>query len=290
MRSVVLLLIVLVLAAGLSVPATGAVTSTFDADAEGWLAADLSPTVRQWEIWTSDSLSWGPHFGMQGGGVNAGDVWYWTHITAPGRYLGDWSHGYGSSITFDILINYSDYAGYPCVTLIGLHKTLYYVLPEPTVGAWSHVVVPLTEANCYVNHYLGPPATKRDVMEVLASVEGLLIMTEWCTGPDDTFVDNIVLNVDPRRPKGPGIRGASLNDPILSWNSLPYRFTTWGRAQNVTADGFQLDDGSGVPVNVEAPGHSGIANGDYASATGVVEPWRAPLTVRCDPRDIVKRN
>lgn len=286
MKNATFVLALLVLACCSSIHASAAVMSIFDNDADGWVVADVDPDTALWNVPTYAGLSWGPSYGQSGGGVRVGDITYWTHIAAPTRFLGDWSHGYGSTVAFDIFISYTDEVPYSAIALMGLNKTLYFITPPPVVGQWNHMVIPLTEANCNIDSYLGPEATTQDVMEVLASVEGFFIMSEWMTGPDDTYIDNVVLNLDPQRPKGMGIRGSSLTDSILTARTTRYRFTVWGQAQSLTADGFVLADGAGALVDVVAPGYSGVAPGSFVRATGVVEPSATPLTVRCDPRDV----
>lgn len=46
-------------------------------------------------------------------------------------------------------------------------------------------------------------------------------------------------------------------------------FRVWGRVSVVSADSFDLDDGSGAPVRVTAAAH-GLLAGTYAMAEGIL--------------------
>jgi len=66
-----------------------------------------------------------------------------------------------------------------------------------------------------------------------------------------------------------GISNRAAYDPVMSTASTKFNFKVWGKVTNlVSGVSFTVDDGSGTPVNVVAPGFGGIQNGDYASAKG----------------------
>lgn len=46
-------------------------------------------------------------------------------------------------------------------------------------------------------------------------------------------------------------------------------FRVWGRVSVVSADSFDLDDGSGAPVRVNSTAH-GLSTGTYAVAEGIL--------------------
>jgi hypothetical protein len=62
----------------------------------------------------------------------------------------------------------------------------------------------------------------------------------------------------------------SLYDPVAALAAGRFRFTVFGKLTVIDGDSFTLDDGSGRPVTVHAPGYSGLTGGDYARATGVL--------------------
>ena len=47
-------------------------------------------------------------------------------------------------------------------------------------------------------------------------------------------------------------------------------FKVIGRAKQVTSSSFVVDDGSGFPITVTAPGH-GIHNQDFVQARGIAQ-------------------
>ena len=49
-----------------------------------------------------------------------------------------------------------------------------------------------------------------------------------------------------------------------------YRFKFWGRATVIDPNTIELDDGSANTIKVIAPGHTGIGDGDFASAVGTL--------------------
>ncbi|MDO8585972.1 MAG: S8 family serine peptidase [Armatimonadota bacterium] len=56
---------------------------------------------------------------------------------------------------------------------------------------------------------------------------------------------------------------------IITDASSIFLFSMWGRVSDSDASGCTLDDGSGYPIRVTAPGHT-LANGDYATARGTL--------------------
>lgn len=67
-----------------------------------------------------------------------------------------------------------------------------------------------------------------------------------------------------------GVTNRAAADYITTTGGANFRFTLWGVVTVIDDDSFTLDDGSGSPITVLASGSSGLANGDYAKATGVL--------------------
>ena len=66
-----------------------------------------------------------------------------------------------------------------------------------------------------------------------------------------------------------------------------YLFLTWGCVTWIDADTFELNDGSGFPITVTAPGH-GLQTSDYACARGVWEIGVTPHTLDCSAAHVAK--
>lgn len=64
-----------------------------------------------------------------------------------------------------------------------------------------------------------------------------------------------------------GLNNRAAYDPIMSVAAAGLRFKVWGSVTIINDSSFTVNDGSG-PVTVVAPGYSGIADGNYASASG----------------------
>lgn len=184
-------LLPLVLSAALPAQVVG---SSFASGTDGWTVVNASynghivlpsgsPTLPQWDLVE----------GQAAPSLRVGDVFGETGIRAPAAFLGDQLHCFGGTLSWDILIRTTDAVAYPAVWLVGATKTLVYNTPSPPLGVWHSASVPLVEAGWRVNGWQGAAATRGDLMEVLADLRGLLLNTEWRTGPDDTSVDNVAL-------------------------------------------------------------------------------------------------
>ncbi|MCE5313705.1 MAG: hypothetical protein ABFD49_06640 [Armatimonadota bacterium] len=59
-------------------------------------------------------------------------------------------------------------------------------------------------------------------------------------------------------------------DPIMETASKNFRYTFFGKVTKYDANSFWLDDGSAQSIKVYSPEYSGLANGDFVRATGIV--------------------
>lgn len=205
------------LAASLLVqPARAGALHAFATGNEGWQVVDY-PYYAHAAAPALGVLPFDGGAGNPAGSVRVGDVYYATGIAAPADHLGNQSSIYGSALTYDILIRYSDNTTYPAVVLNAGTKSLYYDAPPPALGVWETRVVPLTEAGWKVNG-TNVPATQNDFLDVLSNLVGIYIYTEWHTGTDDTSVDNISLPVG-----GPvGVpRGTPSADAVVMQPAFP---------------------------------------------------------------------
>jgi hypothetical protein len=92
-------------------------------------------------------------------------------------------------------------------------------------------------------------------------------------GPTYVYLDAVSITAtgdDPpvSEPGGCGISNRAAYHPIISTVGDTVTFKVWGKATILGSDSFTVDDGSGTPVTVVAPGFGGIQDGDYASASG----------------------
>jgi hypothetical protein len=146
-----------------------------------------SPTAAGWD-----------NRGNPGGALALGDHYYSTWISAPAAFLGNQSAMYGQSFSYDILIRYSDQTSvpYPTAAIRGGDVTLLYTIATPPLFAWQRRVITFDPDFWTVNEGIGSPnpgvvATAEQMQTALSNLEGLYLLTEWRTGPDDTSVDNI---------------------------------------------------------------------------------------------------
>ena len=173
--------------------ASAAITSTFDADSDGWSAiGDFAAPVQ----WFAAGGNPGGHIEIPDavlGGV--------TFFVAPAKFLGDKSVAIGSALTFDLQqlisgganqFNDSD------VVLTGNGITLVYDLPtNPAIGSWTSYSVPLIASGWTVSSLGGAAASESQFQQVLASLTQLRIRAEYQTGPDTGLLDNVSLVPEP---------------------------------------------------------------------------------------------
>ncbi len=182
-----------VLAVAIALPAAAAqIASRFDIDNEGWQVVEYPFHSSAVGARSMSALPYDAAFGNPAGSVRVGDIYGETGIAAPAAFLGDKGVFYGGTLSWDILIRYTDAATYPALVLAGAAMSLYFDAAPPVLGQWTHVSVPLTETGWKVGG-TGVAATLADLQAVLHTLSGVYIYTEWKTGPDDTSVDNIVL-------------------------------------------------------------------------------------------------
>ncbi len=171
-----------------------AITSTFDANDEGWTAiGDVAVPV-----------TFHPLGGNPGGFVDVvdsvtGGVMYFV---APAKFLGNQSAAYGTNLTFDLKQIYS---GSPSqfdaddVILTGASLTLAFDTAfNPGNDVWTSYSVPLVASTgWHVNNISGPLASEAQLQSVLGSLSSLRIRAEYRTGDDTDSLDNVGLVPEP---------------------------------------------------------------------------------------------
>jgi hypothetical protein len=213
------------------------ITSTFAAGNEGWTVVQTNYTGHI--TLPTGTPTPAPFDGLEGlpaGSIRIGDVFGDTGVRAPAAFVGDRLAWFGGRLSYDIRIRNTDGVIYPALWLVGATKTLVFNTPSPTLDVWQHVDVPLLETGFRVNGWQGNAATRGDLMEVLADLRGILINTEWRTGPDDTSLDNIEL-VQPAT--GATCYGAACPGSNGRWP------TTWvtGNVASGSTIGIEVTDG-----------------------------------------------
>jgi len=177
---------------GFTQSAHGASVATFATTAEGWVVAGIDPYNHVSTDPPTIPATWSGADGLGPGALRIPDVYGWTWIQAPSSWLGDRSSAFGADILWSIKISETDGIAYPAIALRGRTMTLYHVRDSPTVGLWTGFPAHLFGSYWRVNNYDGGAiATDVQLLQVLHDLRGIYILTEWHTGNDDTFVDNI---------------------------------------------------------------------------------------------------
>ncbi len=232
----------LALIAFASSPVRATLVSTFDANNNGWLLADVPPTAHISSDPATAALPWDPVNGLPAGSVRAGDVFPETFISAPPAFLGDRSALFGKTISYDIYLRFADAIPYGAIALRGASATIYWKpdAPPPT-DQWSHISVALDDSAPWrVNSENAIVfATNAQIQAVLADLRGIYLRTEWRTGPDDTSIDNVVLGTP-----APACIGDITGDGLTNsadFNVLASNFgntVTPGTSGDLTGDGI----------------------------------------------------
>jgi hypothetical protein len=98
----------------------------------------------------------------------------------------------------------------------------------------------------------------------------------------------VVATVVPAEPAY-GISNRAAYHPIISTAAAKFNFKVWGKVTIlVSGNSFTVDDGSGMPVKVVAPGFGGVQNGDYAYAKGSFSGEGSNRVLNADISDVVK--
>lgn len=107
-------------------------------------------------------------------------------------------------------------------------------------------------------------------------------------GPTDAYT--VVLSSDLLKGLTVGIRGSDLFKPAAIAAGKECNFVVWGRISIVSSSMIRLDDASGAPVVVIAPGYQGLSQGGYARAKGWLDTSITPHVLRCNAADVVQTN
>ncbi len=178
-----------VLLAWLLATVSGAQFSTFNSDTEGWTTTGTNGS------YTMPPSGSGPVAlvsGPTGLCIYTDDYFGETFFQAPSSFLGNRSAYFGTNFEFDTFVTYTDSQNYPTMIIMGAGNVgLWNVQPFPPVGAWLHKSIPLVGASFRKESWNGPQATDADVQAVLGNVTAILVLAEWNSGGDATYLDNV---------------------------------------------------------------------------------------------------
>lgn len=174
-------------------------SSSFNAGVEGWQATLDTHGVGTLDTAHTVAAVWETTGGNPGGCVSnvdpgVGGTWYWT---APSAFLGDIHQAVGGTLTYDMwATNHGNWTR----TDIVLKSTDGTVLTTSMGGdpgnTWTSFTIPMTAGN-WNNQTAGHAATAGEFLQVLSSVDQLWIRGEFYNGPDQGFLDNVVLTAGP---------------------------------------------------------------------------------------------
>ncbi|MFZ6012130.1 MAG: laminin B domain-containing protein, partial [Bacteroidota bacterium] len=171
------------------------VSSTFDADAEGWTVTyvdDSGPMT------VNHNSSGGNPGGYVSSIVTVTSDRYWK---APSKFLGNWAYrSYGETLTFDLQFSgtaNAHGASYGDVTIEGGNSRLVYTLPSYPGAGWTSFAVKLDNTTPWRwNSTGGQLATKNEIMSVLTNVTDLFILGNYSNSqPVASSLDNVVLPI-----------------------------------------------------------------------------------------------
>jgi hypothetical protein len=181
------------------------VTSTFNADLDGWgaisdIGGDISGSI------TFESTGGNPGGLIRINDAAIGGTIYWT---APSKFLGDQSGSLGLNLTFDLSVVYTNSADIfdgntnqfdADVVLEGNGLTLYYTVagnPPAPSGAWTPYTVPLTAGSWTKTTVTGSAPSASEFASVLGALTALRIRAEFQNGQESDYLDNVVLQAVP---------------------------------------------------------------------------------------------
>jgi len=219
---------------------TPTLTSTFDTNGEGWEVIGMS-LYSHTPAYAGSPATYSTA-GHPGGCLEVFDDFYFTGISAPASWLGNKRAYFGGTLSFD-LYEWETTSSWvqPGAELVPTNHTLFYAMPVPTPSQWVSQSCAITPGAWRFDDSLGPVATQSQMLEVLADLQAVWVATEWRSGIDDTFIDNIRLA--PPVHGSVAIFGSGIN-PAGSLSLLS------GNAQLGTTLTLGIDN----PLGTQAPG------------------------------------
>lgn len=175
------------------------ITSTFDTDADGWVALYNVGTVA-----TSTYQSSGGNPGgfmsaappTAGGSVNTSMAWYWQ---APAKFLGQHDLSFGQLLEFDLIQSVAGTDNTVSDVVVGgpSGATLHYTFPQKPQTSWTSYSIPLDNtADWRYGGKTGAVASKYQIKYILSNVTGLWMRCKYINSAGYTCgIDNVRLGV-----------------------------------------------------------------------------------------------
>ena len=158
-------------------------TSTFDVDNEGWMAADVSTT--DLSIQSSAPTTW------NAGHIEAmefGNAFF--VLSAPSAYLGDLSGYYGGTTSFTLSDTVRDGLAYPNLLIRGNGFAMAYVTPPPASLPGTSYTIPMTESGWI--DFNQRPVSRTAFLNALSNVDEFGVSADWATlRRDSVTLDNV---------------------------------------------------------------------------------------------------
>jgi hypothetical protein len=157
-------------------------TFGFDVDRQGWAAVGDNASASTW-------LTAG---GNPRGHLCATDAWW----SAPLTLLGDIRDAYGTTLTFDLKKSstQSDAVTSPDIILRGHQLTLYFNTFINPGQDWTAYRIPLSETAGWTIAQSADQPTQAEFIDVLSTVDSLLIRGDYSTWNEEGCIDNVVLD------------------------------------------------------------------------------------------------
>lgn len=255
------------LAFAVAVPASADLVWDFSEGAEGWRIADMNCGGTYATPRSYFNVTWAEEHGDPGGHIYSHDPSsYCFFFDAPAASLGNLSAYAGGTVEFSLKSTYNNWGTDNAVVLVGSNGVTLSgrIIPLPGTQ-WQRYSIWLIPGSFRRNGLNGPQATTADLDGVLASVAALRISAEFGAAVQETSaLDSVGLY---ERRSALGIQNARTKDPIMAEATKRYPFRVWGRITVINQDSFELEDGSGAPVLVQAPDHN-MQDGAFGTANG----------------------
>jgi|TARA_B100001964_G_scaffold132247_1_gene146095 hypothetical protein len=167
------------------------IESTFDKGTEDWMVVGDTQSALP---------SYSPDGGHPGGFIYAtdraaGGVWYWR---APKRFYGDRSSYYGQHLSFELKQSSTDNQfDNNDIILTSAEEELRFNTTDNPGLQWTSYKVAFDQSEVWINKRTGQRATKAEIYNVLAQLDGLHIRGEFIVGDDIGSLDNVRLGLHP---------------------------------------------------------------------------------------------
>jgi Laminin B (Domain IV) len=204
------------------------ISSTFDTNDEGWTAVNRVIFLGL-PIISTNPLTYSSTGGNTNGciSINENPSFPGTlYFVAPPKFRGNKTLAYGNKLSFDIrsqrdpvFVTFVE----DDLILEGNGTTLYFNLfvnnITNKITDWAHFDVPMNESAWLIGSRNGPnKPTKAQFQSVLCNITRFLIRSEYVTGADEGFLDNVTLEMTPR------CYSTTLTAKTICSSQLPYTF------------------------------------------------------------------